>query len=285
MSRGKQASARTRDASPAAPARVTAVDALRGAAVCAMIAYHFCFDLNWFGVLHADFNRDMLWLSLRAIIVSSFMFLVGISMVLAQQAGISPSRYWRRIALIAACALLVTAGSYAAFPQTFITFGILHCIAVASVLAWPFARYPLAALIAGTAIVAIGLQVRLPVFDTPWLNWIGLMTHKPATEDYVPIFPWLGVVLIGIAAGTWLSGKAFQPLQPVGRVAPALADLARTPQPPGLHGAPARAAGHPARRAGALIMHRLDCSCRRTRAPHGLAPKAEKIRVDVVHKG
>jgi uncharacterized membrane protein len=154
-------------------------------------------------------------------IVSSFMLLVGISLVLADQAGLSNARRWQRIAVIALCALLVTAGSYAAFPRTFITFGILHSIAVASILAWPLVRYPFAALITGMAIVAVGLQVRLPLFDTPWLNWIGLMTHKPATEDYVPLFPWLGVVLIGIAIGAWLSGKAFQPLQPVARVAPA----------------------------------------------------------------
>jgi uncharacterized membrane protein len=199
---------------------LSAVDALRGVAICAMIAYHFAFDLNWFGVLHADFNRDALWLSLRAIIVSSFMLLVGVSLVLAQRAGISRARYWRRIALIAACALLVTAASYAAFPKTFITFGILHCIAVASLLAWPFTRYPLAALVTGMVIIALGLQLRLPLFDQPWLNWIGLMTHKPATEDYVPLFPWLGVVLLGICVGTWLASRLFEPLQPLARVAP-----------------------------------------------------------------
>ena len=70
-------------------------------------------------------------------------------------------------------------------------------------------------------VVAVGLQVRLPLFDAPGLNWIGLMTHKPATEDYVPLFPWLGVVLIGIAVGTWLSAKDFEPLRPVARTAPA----------------------------------------------------------------
>jgi uncharacterized membrane protein len=46
--------------------------------------------------------------------------------------------------------------------------------------------------------------VQLPLFDRPWLNWIGMMTHKPATEDYVPLFPWLGVVLIGVAIGSAL---------------------------------------------------------------------------------
>ena len=220
MTRAKAARLRNRTIRDASPPRLTAIDALRGAAVCAMIAYHFAFDLNWFGVFRADFNHDLLWLSLRAMIVSSFMLLVGISLVLADKAALSSERRWRRIAVIALCALLVTAGSYVAFPKTFITFGILHCIAVASILAWPLVRYPFAALIAGVAIVGIGLQVRLPLFDAPWLNWIGLMTHKPATEDYVPVFPWFGVVLIGIAIGAWLSAQAFQPLRPVARVAP-----------------------------------------------------------------
>jgi len=46
--------------------------------------------------------------------------------------------------------------------------------------------------------------VQLPLFDGAWLNWIGMMTYKPPTEDYVPLFPWLGVVLIGVAIGTAL---------------------------------------------------------------------------------
>ena len=221
MKHPKPARAAQRELAPAVPARLAGIDALRGAAVCAMIAYHFCFDLNWFSVLHADFNRDALWLSLRAIIVTSFMLLVGISLFLARQAVIGRARYWRRIGLITGCAMLVTAASYAAFPATFITFGILHCIAIASLLAWPLTRRPLAALTVGIVIVAIGLQVRLPLFDTPWLNWIGLMTHKPATEDYVPLFPWLGVALIGISVGAWLSGQSFRALRPVARVAPA----------------------------------------------------------------
>jgi uncharacterized membrane protein len=221
VKRPNRAKAGQRDAAPAVPARLAGVDALRGAAVCAMIAYHFCFDLNWFGVLHADFNRDAWWLSLRAIIVTSFMLLVGISLFLARQAAISRARFWRRIGLIVGCALLVTAASYVAFPKSFITFGILHCIAIASLLGWPLTRRPLAALIVGMVIVAVGLQVRLPLFDMPWLNWIGLMTRKPVTEDYVPLFPWLGVTLVGIAVGAWLASRSFRTLQPVARVAPA----------------------------------------------------------------
>ncbi|MEO6895569.1 MAG: heparan-alpha-glucosaminide N-acetyltransferase domain-containing protein, partial [Caldimonas sp.] len=43
-----------------------------------------------------------------------------------------------------------------------------------------------------------------PFFDSRWTNWVGLVTHKPVTEDYAPILPWLGVVWWGAAAAEWL---------------------------------------------------------------------------------
>jgi len=180
------------------------LDGLRGVGIVLMVAYHFAFDLAWFRVLDADFYHDPFWLTSRAIIVTIFLALVGVSLVLAKRAHPGPQPFWRRVALIAACAILVTIASYVAFPQTFITFGILHAIAVSSVLARPVVDYPRTALAAGVAIIAIGTTVQLPLFDRPWLNWIGMMTHKPATEDYVPLFPWLGVVLIGAAIGSAL---------------------------------------------------------------------------------
>lgn len=204
----------------AGASRVPAIDGLRGSALCLMIAYHLCFDLNWFGFIRADFDHDPLWLGFRGLIVSAFMLLVGVSLVLARRAGVTPRRFWRRIALIMFCAILVSVASYLTFPATFITFGILHCIAVASVLAWPVAENARTALLAGIAIVAVGNAVSVPLFDSPWLQWIGLMTHKPATEDYVPVLPWLGVVLIGIAMGHWLGTREFRPLRPLSQATP-----------------------------------------------------------------
>ena len=49
----------------------------------------------------------------------------------------------------------------------------------------------------------------------PGCNGWALITHKPATEDYVPLLPWLGVVMIGIALGHWLSLQQFRPLRPL----------------------------------------------------------------------
>jgi uncharacterized membrane protein len=68
------------------------------------------------------------------------------------------------------------------------------------------------------------------VFDLKPLHFIGLMSHKPFTEDYVPILPWLGVMWWGMALGQlalskgWLqwspprwSQKAVRPLAFIGR--------------------------------------------------------------------
>ncbi|HWZ71595.1 MAG TPA: heparan-alpha-glucosaminide N-acetyltransferase [Casimicrobiaceae bacterium] len=200
--------------------RIRAIDAMRGAAICTMVVYHAAFDLNWFHIISADFNHDRFWLGFRDLIVSSFLLLVGVSLFLAHRAGISPRRFWRRIALVGACALLVTAGSYVTFPKTFITFGILHCIVVSSILGWPLVRFPRAALIVGIVAIVVGVAIGVPLFDLPWLNWIGLMTHRPATEDYVPLLPWFGVVLVGISIGWWLLERRMHALRRISRASP-----------------------------------------------------------------
>jgi uncharacterized membrane protein len=213
------------------PHRIDAVDALRGVAISMMIVYHAAFDLNWFHIISADFNHHPFWLGFRDLIVSSFLLLVGVSLTLAQRAGISAKRFWRRIAIVGACALLVTVGSYVTFPKTFITFGILHCIVVSSVLGWSLVRFPRAALLAGAVLIVAGAAIGttlfdppwlngLVVFDLPWLNWVGLMTHRPATEDYVPMLPWFGVVLVGIGLAAWVVQRRLHVLQRMSHVSP-----------------------------------------------------------------
>jgi uncharacterized membrane protein len=173
-------------------------------AIVLMVVYHFCFDLSYFHVLHADLNREPIWIGFRTLIVSSFLTLVGISLTLLARR----EPVWRPFALrelrIGACALLVSAGSYAMFPSTFIYFGILHFIFVASLIAMAVLRGgvpSLVLLLLGAIAIVAPWQWPSPVFDAAPMQWIGFMTHKPFTEDYVPLFPWIGVVLFGIVAG------------------------------------------------------------------------------------
>src|SRR2546427_429302 len=66
-----------------ASGRVASIDALRAIALIAMIAYHFCFDLRYFGVITPDLEHGPSWLVARTLILSSFLLLAGVSLVLA----------------------------------------------------------------------------------------------------------------------------------------------------------------------------------------------------------
>lgn len=167
-----------------------------------MIAYHFCFDLNYFGIIHQDMNHERFWLDSRAFIVSLFLIVAGISLVLASP--LDAKHFWKRQGRLLAAAAVVTVGSWLMFPKSYIYFGILHFIFVASLIGRLFLNFPMTALVSGCSVVALGIGYSNPVFDLPFMHWIGFMTHKPYTEDYVPVFPWLGVVLIGIFLGNLL---------------------------------------------------------------------------------
>ena len=217
----------SRAKAPARTGRIEGLDAARGVAIVAMIVYHFCFDLRYFGVTHWDFEHDFRWLGARAAILSSFLLIAGISAVLANRQA-SPLAHWlRHIGVIALAALLVTAGSYLMFPRSFIWFGVLHAIALSLLLAKPLLPRPLPAALAGIAMIAGGLLYSNPMFDGRTLGWVGFMAAKPMTEDYVPLFPWMGVLLLGVALGHVLVRTRFAVLAPLARLPLALRLLGR----------------------------------------------------------
>ena len=59
----------------------------------------------------------------------------------------------------------------------------------------------------GLLCVLLPQWVQHPVFDTRWTNWVGFVTRKPVTEDYVPVFPWLAAMWWGMAAGQWVLAR------------------------------------------------------------------------------
>lgn len=216
--------------------RYDALDALRGVAMVWMTAFHFCFDLNHFGYLRQDFYRDPLWTWQRTAIVSLFLLCAGIGQAVAASQQQTWARFWRRWVQIAACALLVSLGSWWMYPGSFIYFGVLHGMAVMLLLVrlsagWGHWRWWLGAIalaVPWAAPHAIQAWPQAAVLNERWLNWLGLISYKPRTEDYVPLLPWLGVMWWGMALGQWLLRERPAALtQPLGRAGRALAWLGR----------------------------------------------------------
>jgi uncharacterized membrane protein len=186
--------------------RFDRLDALRGLAMVWMAVYHFAFDLNFYGLIEPrqNFYRDPLWTVQRTFILSGFLFCAGAALAVALDAGQTWARFWRRWAQVAGCAVLVSIGSAFMFPKSWIAFGVLHGIAVMLILCRLLAPLRGWLWLLGAAAISLAVQWRHPFFDHPWASWIGLVTRKPVTEDWVPVLPWIGVMLWGLAAGQWL---------------------------------------------------------------------------------
>ncbi|MBX3587495.1 MAG: DUF1624 domain-containing protein [Ramlibacter sp.] len=192
--------------------RFDTIDALRGVAIVWMTIFHFCFDLNHAGWIRQNFYHDPFWTWQRTCIVSLFLFCAGLGQAVAVAQGQSWRRFWKRWGQVAACALLVTAGSYVMFPRSFIYFGVLHGIAVMLIVVrltagWGRWLWPAGALAIAMKFVAQHAHAVWTgggFLNEPAFNWLGLISHKPVTEDYVPVLPWLGVMWWGMAAGQWL---------------------------------------------------------------------------------
>lgn len=188
--------------------RVEAIDLARAVALLAMAHYHLIWDLETFGYLDPG-TASSGWPKLYArCIASSFLFLVGFSLVLAHWPILKPEKFLRRLATVVGAAALVSIGTYFAFPDAFISYGILHSIAVSSAVGLLFLRLPpLVTLVAGIAVVVLPVYYFSPAFDAPWLIWTGLSERYPRALDFVPFFPWFGPVLFGIAAGRFARSR------------------------------------------------------------------------------
>ncbi|MEQ1950661.1 DUF1624 domain-containing protein [Mesorhizobium sp. CN2-181] len=215
----------------AGPGRLEWLDVARGVALIAMAVYHFTWDLEFFGYVLPGTTGFGAWKLFARSIASSFLFLVGVSLVLAHARGIRWPGFWRRFAMVAGAALAISVITYFAVPNAFIFFGILHQIALASLLGLVFLRLPaLLTLLVAVAVIALPQFFRSYIFSHPALWWVGLAPANPRSNDYVPLFPWFGAVLLGIAVArlavdtgltarlaTLHPGRWSRPLQFLGR--------------------------------------------------------------------
>lgn len=184
-----------------AKTRLGKLDVLRGIALLAMATYHTGWDFEFFGYLESGTTGHGAWRLYARIIASTFLVLVGFSLVLAHGRGIRWRPFGIRLAQIAAAALAISVATWYFTPESFVFFGILHQIAVASVLGLLFVRLPaLVIAMAAIAVIVAPHYLTSPRFDPPLFWWLGLSEMIIRSNDYVPVFPWFGAVLAGMAA-------------------------------------------------------------------------------------
>jgi uncharacterized membrane protein len=188
--------------------RIGAIDFARGFALVAMAVFHFGWDLEQFGLAHPGMTLEPQWKYFARAIAASFLMLVGVSAWLAHRRQINMRIFAKRIIYVGGAALLITIATYFATPQVFIFFGILHNITLSSMLILLFMRLP-ASWVGLAALITLSAPwwAKTPVLDSPLWWWSGLSQITPKANDYVPIFPWFGWVLLGLALAKFLSGS------------------------------------------------------------------------------
>lgn len=192
--------------------RIAALDMARGMSVVGMIVFHFVRDLEFFGWL--PYGATLLggWPVFARLVAGSFLALSGVSLFLAHGAGIRWRPFLRRLAVLVLAAAGVSLVTWIAMPQAFVHFGILHVLALSSVLGLACLRLPVTLLIALAVVVWVLPDLaRSTAFDHPWLWWLGLSAHTPPSLDFEPILPWFTPFLGGIATAKILRNTGWLP--------------------------------------------------------------------------
>lgn len=233
--------------------RLWEIDVARTLAIGMMVVYHAAYDVT---ELAPHLGVDAFsggWRALQVATGSSFLFLVGVSFVIADAGararGLDRAararRRARRALFVLGAAALVSLGTLVALGDEYVRFGILHAIGVSMLLAIPASRLGLWNLPGGVAVIAAGLWLEDRTFGTAWLAPLGLRPDGELGVDYYPLLPWFSAVMLGLVAGRLL--------YPGGRRCRWLAALARVPD-----GRPRRLAGLPGRQALPIyLVHQL----------------------------
>ncbi len=179
--------------------RIVILDIWRGLAIIGVVIYHFAFDLRLLEFIQTDVTQHLPWVVFARVLAGSFLMLTGISLVLAHGEGVRWRVFFLRVFIISGAALLISIATFFAYPDMFVYFGILHAIALFSILALPFLIVPLWLVsISAVLVLSLPFVYSNPFFNDKIFSWIGFWQTPPFTADLVPIFPAFGATLLGV---------------------------------------------------------------------------------------
>ncbi len=198
---------KTRSAAP----RYWEIDTLRGVAIVMMIIYHLLWDLWYFRVLPDIVLYAGFWKYFQRTIAVMFIGLVGVSLAVTTMRAAGPRGdrpvpfrpYLLRGLRIFGWGVVVSLVMWLA-NVGYVHFGVLHLIGFSIIAAYPFLRLRWINLALWAAFQIAGYLLLDVTVDFPWLLWLGWPPAAYYPNDYFPIIPWFGVVLLGLFLGNSL---------------------------------------------------------------------------------
>ena len=186
--------------------RYRELDALRGIAVLCIIAYHFFFDLAYFYGYDIPIYTGAWKLFARGTGVL-FLLVVGICFMISWERTMKEKRIiktLKRGMIIFSGGMIISAVTWIIAPHSFVKFGILHLIGISALLQPIFSVFKKWNAVIGLLFVIVGISFTKKTVNSLLLFPFGLEYPGMQSLDYYPLFPWFGVILLGMALGQWL---------------------------------------------------------------------------------
>ncbi len=194
--------------------RITLLDEIRGFIFFLMAVYHALFDLEYIFGIHIFIFEYGIYKYIALFIGMSYIFISGFSSNLSHN-------IYKRGVLCFLAAMVITLITHIITPKLTIFFGVLHFLAIAMICS-PFIK-KFTDKINSTIVIILcvicfimtyNLQMGylgikpyfyfplpLTLRNTGFLFPFGICSERFFSGDFYPIFPWIFVYTLGIAAG------------------------------------------------------------------------------------
>ena len=173
--------------------RINTIDNLRGIAFILMVIQHifYFYDVS---MNYTTSYSSIDFIALSGLISRTLFILLAGYMIGYKETSIEKRAY--RSGEILIHALLLTLLTYFLYPQYFIRFGILHFLAVGTLLISFVAPYKIVTIL----VLLIILFIKVPSLN-PFIDLMTGFGTPTNSMDYFPLKTWLPVLLIGLILG------------------------------------------------------------------------------------
>lgn len=172
--------------------RIWEIDILRGILIITMMILHILYDLEFIYNFPIGYCTGFIDI-VRTIDATLFIMVSGISTLFSRDS-------FKRGLIVFSVALSISLITFIIDKDYFISFGILHLIAICMMVS------PLLKKISTLWLLVLSLIIAMTHFVVPHVNishnyffMFGFFNDKFISADYYPVFPWAGFFLFGIA--------------------------------------------------------------------------------------
>lgn len=188
--------------------RFSELDLMRGIGILLVVVYHIFFDLTYFGMGNWIANPIIWAIGRLAAVLLIGIAGVSLSVSMKRWEGKKgeTAHHIKRVLMLAAVAVLITLATWIYPHNGFIFFGIIHFLALASLVGFLLWR----------SRMAIALLVILSIPAWLWLQtqntndmFLSILGEKTGiyTLDLYAFFPWIGLFCAGMLIGNMVYGK------------------------------------------------------------------------------